>query len=533
MKLVELDIAQNAKSWVYKEAVRIFEGRKHKINFIKNTDESNTQEQCILFETGYGPSGLPHIGTFAEVLRSTFIRNAFNKISNVPTKLICFSDDMDGLRKVPTNIPNQEMISRYIGMPLTKVPDPFEQEKSFGHFMNKKLMSFLDAFGFDYEFASATEYYQSGKFDAMLLKVLDKYEDIMNIMLPTLRDERRSTYSPFMPICKKTGQVLQVPIIEVNKNKKTIIYKDLDGDMQETEVVKGKCKLQWKPDFGMRWAALQVDYEMYGKDHRPNTQVYSEICTVLGQQPPIQFFYEMFLDSNGEKISKSKGNSISIDEWLAYAPLESLSLYIYQNPTRAKRLYFDVIPKAVDEYLTFNEKYHKTENIAEQIDNPVYHIHDAKVPKINMHGLSFALLLNLASICNPDTDEIMWGFIKQYAREANRETDRFLSSLISYARKYYDDFIEPTKKFITPNENHKKVLRIIADLLRSLDDNVLASEIQNQIYTIGKEHYSDLKLFFKDIYQILLGQEQGPRLGSFIKLYGIDKTIGLIESKIQ
>lgn len=518
---ISLEQARVLKSWPFVEAVKILEKIGHK----------TPQKGYVLFETGYGPSGLPHIGTFAEVARTTMVKRAFEKISDIPTKLICFSDDMDGIRKVPSNIPNRELIAQYIDQPLTAVPDPFGQEESYGHYMNKRLRKFLDWFGFEYEFISSTYSYQSGRFDEKMKLVIDKYQEIMDLMLPTLGEERQATYSPFMPICQTTGKVLQVPIVEVKKDSYSIVYKDLDGKLVETEVIGGKCKLQWKPDFGMRWAALDVDYEMYGKDHMPNAHLYSKICEILEGKIPQQFFYELFLDAEGSKISKSKGNSINIDQWLTYAPLESLMYYIFQSPSKAKRLYFDVIPKNVDEYIKFNEKFHKQGEMKE--DNPVYHVHSGNVPRLNTYGITFSLLLNLSSICNPYNKEVLWKYIRQYKEGATPENSEFLDKLVGFAINYYNDFVKPKKQYITPDESQILTLKKIFDFLDSIPHNIEAEDIQKGLYSIGMEAgYSNLKDYFKDLYQILLGQEQGPRLGTFFKLYGIDETKNLIKSKI-
>ncbi|MGC0371468.1 MAG: hypothetical protein DGJ47_000157 [Rickettsiaceae bacterium] len=520
---IDFDTYTTSKAWPFIEAKRIYDyigGKAPKKGY-------------VLFETGYGPSGLPHIGTFAEVKRTTLVMQAFNKICDIPTKLICFSDDMDGLRKVPSNLPNQDLIASNLNQPLTQVPDPFEECESFGHYMNKKLRSFLDQFGFKYEFRSATECYQSGEFDDMMVKVLEKYEDIMNLMLPTFREERRATYSPFMPICPETGEVLQVPIKSIDAAAKTVSYEDRNNKLVTVSVTGGACKLQWKPDFGMRWAALDVDYEMYGKDHRPNADIYSEICRILGGTPPVQYFYELFLDKDGSKISKSKGNSISIDQWLHYAPQESISLFMYQSPNKAKRLFFDVIPKCVDEYLTFNKKYHAEEDIVKKLASPVYHIHNGKVPNINTYGISFALLLNLSAVCNPESKDVLWAFIEQYAPESSPEKAPYLDHLTSFAVNYYNDFVKITKNYIKADERQKELLQRVIVMLENLSGDETGEEIQKQIYAIGMEaNYDNLRDFFKEIYQILLGQEQGPRLGSFFKLYGIESTITLIRSKI-
>ncbi|KAJ6644862.1 Lysine--tRNA ligase [Pseudolycoriella hygida] len=488
----------------------------------------------VLFETGYGPSGLPHIGTFAEVARSIMVRQAFSQLSDIPTRIFCFSDDMDGLRKVPSNIPNPEMVVQHLGKPLTSVPDPFGECESYGHYMNSKLRSFLDKFGFEYEFFSSTDCYKSGMFDKMMLKVLEKYDEIMALMLPSFREERRATYSPFMPICPKTGIVLQVSIIKTDLKSATITYQDDIGNYIETPVTKGHCKLQWKPDFGMRWAALQVDYEMYGKDHMPNARLYSEICHILGGTKPVQFFYELFLNEKGEKISKSKGNSITVDEWLQYAPLESMALFMYNNPTRAKRLHFDVIPKNVDEYITFNKKYHAETEQVKRFSNPLHHIHQSNVPVIETFGISFSLLLNLVSVCNPENKSIVWGFISKYNSEATPESVPYLDHLIDFAICYYNDFIKANKSYITPNSKQNIILQEIVVMLSALPIDITAEQVQEKIYDIGNKHgYENLREYFQELYQILLGQTEGPRLGSFIKLFGIKETINLIKQRLH
>jgi lysyl-tRNA synthetase class 1 len=512
-----------SKAWPFLEAQRILEHINYK----------TPEKGYVLFESGYGPSGLPHIGTFGEVARTTMVREAFKQISDIPTRLFCFSDDMDGLRKVPDNLPNPAMLAANLNKPLTSIPDPFCETASYGHYMNAKLRSFLDRFGFEYEFFSATECYKNGMFDSILLLALEKYDEIMDLMLPTFRAERQATYSPFMPICPVTGQVLQVPIEKVNASAGTVVYKDTEGKFVEVPVIGGNCKLQWKPDFGMRWASLGVDYEMYGKDHMPNAEIYSSICRILGGKAPVQFFYELFLNEEGQKISKSKGNGITVDEWLTYAPLESMSLFMYQSPSKAKRLYFDVIPKNVDEYITFNKKYHAEEDIVKKLANPAYHIHHGKVPELQTFGLTFALLLNLASACNPEDKSVLWGFISKYAPEANPSSAPYLDHLADYAVSYYNDFIKANKTFMAPTQDHKKILQSVITFIEGLPEETTAEEIQNGIYAIGTDAgYENLRDFFKDLYQILLGQTEGPRLGSFIALFGIENTKKLIEEKI-
>ncbi len=517
------EAAIKSNAWPFLEAQKILDKINHTV----------PAKGYVLFETGYGPSGLPHIGTFAEVARSIMVEQAFKQLSNIPTRVFCFSDDMDGLRKVPSNIPNPEMLELHIGKPLTSIPDPFGECESYGHYMNAKLRSFLDQFGLEYEFFSSTNCYKSGMFDHMMLKVLEKYDEIMALMLPSFREERRSTYSPFMPICPTTGVVLQVPIIKNTVTNGTIAYKDVNGNLVEVEVTKGKCKLQWKPDFGMRWAALQVDYEMYGKDHMPNARIYSEICRILGGTEPVQFFYELFLNENGEKISKSKGNSITVDEWLQYAPLESMSLFMYHNPTRAKRLHFDVIPKNVDEYITFNKKYHAETDQVKRFINPLHHIHHGHVPIIETFGISFSLLLNLASACNPEDKSVLWGFINKYNPGVTPENAPYLDHLTDFAIHYYNDFIKANKCYLTPNNNQSTILQELISMLSTLPLEITAEQIQEKIYDIGNNHgYENLREYFKELYQILLGQTEGPRLGTFVTLFGINNTINLIQQKL-
>jgi lysyl-tRNA synthetase class 1 len=515
---------KQSKLWVWKEAWKL-----------KQRYEAKPPAKgYILFETGYGPSGLPHIGTFGEVFRTTMVRQAFERISDIPTKLIAFSDDMDGLRKVPDNIPNKEMVAKNLGKPLTAIEDPFGTHASFGEHMNSRLKSFLDRYGFDYDFKSATECYKSGLFNDKLLKMLENYEQVMNIMLPTLGEERRKTYSPFLPVCEETGIVLQVPVIKTDLAKGTIIYKREDGKEVETEVTNGKCKLQWKPDWGMRWAALDVDYEMHGKDLTPSVVVSNKICKAIEGNAPQTFVYEMFLDENGEKISKSKGNGISLDEWLTYGTEESLSLYMINSPQKAKKLYFDVIPQNVDDYLKHCDS---IENLDEEkkTDSPVWHIHNGEVPDMKL-PLTFSLLLNLAAACNPESKDILWGFISNYSDEdLNAENSPYLDHLADLAVKYYNDFVKPNKQYHIPNEDEKSAILSLKEALISADKNMSADDLQTLAFTVGKEngYEKNLRDWFSLLYMVLLGQKQGPRIGSFIKLYGKDKTIELIDEKLS
>jgi len=517
----ERDLALQAKAWPFEEA------RKLVARFAKKPPAKG----YALFETGYGPSGLPHIGTFGEVARTTMVRRAFEAMSDIPTRLFCFSDDMDGLRKVPDNIPNKELIAAHLNKPLTKVPDPFGTHPSFGAHNNARLRAFLDGFGFEYEFQSSTDWYASGRFDQALLGILRNYDEVMALMLPTLGEERKATYCPFLPISPSTGRVLQVPLLERNVDAGTIVFMDEDGKKVEIPVTGGACKLQWKPDWGMRWAVLGVDYEMYGKDLIPSAELAGKISALIGGGKPEGFNYELFLDATGQKISKSKGNGLTMEEWLRYAPEESLALYMFQKPRTAKRLHFDVIPRAVDEYLTFVDKF-TGETPEKRLENPAWHIHGGKPPVVNS-ALGFNILLNLAGVANAETEDHMWGFISRYAPGSTAENSPFLGRLVRYALAYYQDFVKPAKVFRAPSEMEQAALRDLLSRLEALTDGADAETIQNEVYAVGKAHaFADLKSWFQTLYEVLLGQATGPRMGSFIQLYGISETKSLISAKL-
>jgi lysyl-tRNA synthetase, class I len=511
-------LAAAAKAWPFEQARLVVERLKRQ------------PKQTVIFETGYGPSGLPHIGTFGEVVRTSMVRHAFRVLTDdtIAAKIICVSDDMDGMRKIPDNVPNHDLLAPYMQRPLTDVPDPFGTHESFAQHNNARLCAFLDGFGFDYEFKSATQLYRSGAFDATLLKALAVYDEIMAIMLPTLGEERRRSYSPFLPISPKSGRVLYVPMRRVDAAAGTITFEDEDGEEITQTVTGGRAKMQWKPDFGMRWAALGVDFEMFGKDHQPNQPIYARICKALGAEPPVNYVYELFLDQHGEKISKSKGNGISIEDWLKYAAPESLSLYNFQKPRTAKKLYFDVIPKAVDEYLSFVEAYAK-QNMAEHLENPAWHIH-AGAPPSDLTPVSFALLLNLVSASNAETKELLWAFIGKYAPGVTPATHPFLDKLCTYAIRYFEDFVKPTKRFRAATEKERAAFE---DLIARLDalpaDTTDGEAIQNEVYAVGKEHgFEPLRDWFKALYEVLFGVESGPRFGAFAAIFGVRETSALL-----
>jgi lysyl-tRNA synthetase class 1 len=510
-------LGAEAKAWPFAEAR----------NLLKRLGNAAPDKGYALFETGYGPSGLPHIGTFGEVVRTTMVRRAFEAMSDIPTKLFAFSDDMDGLRKVPDNVPNQEMMAEYLGKPLTSVPDPFGTHESFGAHNNARLQAFLDAFEFDYEFKSATECYKSGQFDDTLLSILRLHDQITGVIKPTLGEERRGTYSPFLPVCERTGRVLLAKIAETKPDAGTVVYEDEDGNLAETLVTGGHCKLQWKADWAMRWTALNVDYEMSGKDLIDSVRLSSRICQILGGKPPEGFTYELFLDENGEKISKSRGNGLSVEEWLEYATPESLALYMFNSPRKAKRLFFDAIPRYVDDYLTHLEKYGE-QDAAARLENPAWHIHNGEPPAADAE-LTFGLLLNLASVCNTEDPSVLWGFITRYAPNATPETTPILDSLVGYAIAYYRDFVKPDKNYRTPTDIERAALVDLVASLKAMPADADAETIQTEVYEVGKRHnFENLRDWFKALYEVLLGQSQGPRFGSFAALYGKDETIALI-----
>ncbi|MCZ8375641.1 MAG: lysine--tRNA ligase [Beijerinckiaceae bacterium] len=547
------DAAQNSAAWPFEEARKLVARLERRGGFAKSG------KQAVLFETGYGPSGLPHIGTFGEVARTTMVRRAFETLTGgeIPTRLIAFSDDMDGLRKVPDNVPNKEMLAQALNMPLTKVPDPFGTHESFGHHNNARLCAFLDQFGFEYEFRSSTEWYRSGAFDRTLLLMLERYEAIMAIMLPSLREERAATYSPFLPIHPETGHVMQVPIEERKLDAGTIVWRDpATGRAFETPVTGGHAKLQWKPDWAMRWVALDVDYEMAGKDLIDSVKLSGEIVRALDGEPPEGFNYELFLDEKGQKISKSKGNGLTIDEWLTYASPESLALYMFQRPREAKKLYFDVIPRAVDEYLSFLDAFGRQDE-KNRLGNPVWHIHGGNPPAPERigHGgdqpgtqVSFGLLLNLVAVANAEDKAVLWGFLQRYAPGASPETHPRLDNLVGYAIRYFRDFVKPKKAYKPADVVEAAALGALLGKLRALPADAGPEAIQEAAYDVARAEprYQDFKAkgatpdrpgvsnaWFSAIYQILLGEERGPRFGSFAAIYGLSNTAILIEKAVR
>ena len=520
--MIDKNNIEKTNAWPFVEAKKILRERKKYIE----------QKGKITLQTGYGPSGLPHIGTFGEVARTSMVVNALNQITEIPKEIITFSDDMDGLRKVPDNIPNQEILKNNLHKPLTQIPDPFQKFNSFGEHNNEMLKKFLNEFNFTYTFKSSSELYKNGFFNETLKLILNKYQEIMDIILPTLGVERQKTYSPFLPICPDTGLVMEIPVIEIDKKNSKIVF-DNFGKKLETSILNGNCKLQWKVDWAMRWFALDIDFEMYGKDLIESAILSTKIIKSLGKVNPSGFAYELFLDEKGEKISKSKGNGITINQWLEYASPESLSLFMYQNPKRAKKLYKEIVPKAVDEYLDFIDK-GKNQTELQMLLNPVWHVHNGIIPKENMI-MSFSMLLNLVETSNASSKELLWKFVKKYKPDILEKNQPIFDKLIEYAIKYFNDVIKKNKKYKKPNELEKKALIALIQILEKCDDKMKPEDIQTLIYTVGKEngYKENLRDWFKLIYEVVFGDKNGPRMGFFISFFGVKEMQEVIRDKIK
>ena len=520
--MIKKENLEKTNAWPFVEAKKLLRERKSLIE----------KKGKITLQTGYGPSGLPHIGTFGEVARTSMMVNALKQLTEIPTEIITFSDDMDGLRKIPENVPNQKLLEENLHKPLTQVPDPFKKFNSFGEHNNEMLKEFLNNFKFDYTFKSSTSLYKSGFFNSTLKLILENYDGIMNIILPTLGKERQKTYSPFLPICPESGHVLEIPVLEINKDNSKIIF-DNKGKKLERSILDGNCKLQWKVDWAMRWYALDIDFEMYGKDLIESAILSTKIIKLLGKNNPTGFAYELFLDEKGEKISKSKGNGITIDQWLKYASPESLSLFMYQNPKRAKKLYKEIVPKAVDEYLDFIEKSNKQDEL-QLLMNPVWHVHNGIIPNENTI-MSFSMLLNLVETSNADTKQLLWKFVKKYKKDIDEKNYPIFDALVGYAIKYFNDVIKAQKKYKTPNKNEKIALQALIKTLEKCNDQMSPEDIQTLIYSTGKENgYSEnLRDWFKLIYEVVFGDENGPRMGFFISFFGVNEIKELIIKKIK
>ena len=523
----------DTKAWPLIEAKRILE----KIN------NKEPEKGFVLFETGYGPSGLPHIGTFGEVVRTSFVVKAFKYLApHIKTKLLVVSDDFDGMRSVPENVPNQELLEKYKGFPLIDIPNPFEgSSKTYGEYMNKKLCNFLDKFGFEYEFLSASKAYRDGIFDKQLIIAAQENQKLLDIMLPTLGEERRSTYSPFLPFDKESGTILTEGVISLDAESHTIKYKNLKGNIVEQKFTSGGAKLQWKCDFGMRWSALDVDYEIYGKDHYPNEKIYQAVSRALKGKGPVNYFYELFLDEDGNKISKSKGNGVSINDWIEYANIDVLSFYMYCKPRTAKKLTIDVISKTFDDYLTELEKYKELSSIVDKKESPIFYIHtEDNLP--SSVPVSFSLLINLVSSCNTDNEDVIWSFLSRYNKEFKKNSNKLLDQMVQSSIRYYKKFILVQKSYDIPTDEDAELLTVLQKKLEDMQEDKVVMQmkkaelcqyIQNSVYTIAREREVKQSYWFGMLYRTLLGTKSGPRMGSFIALYGIPQTIELVKKVLS
>lgn len=523
-------------AWPFQEAKRVLERIKYK----------TPEKGFVLFETGYGPSGLPHIGTFGEVTRTAMVVHAMKILEpEIPTRIFAYSDDLDGLRKVPENIPNPEMIEENIGKPLSTIPDPYGKFKSYADYMNNRLQEFLDGFGFEYEFQSSTEHYKSGKYNHMMHLVATHCDEILEIMRPSLGEEKRATYHPILPICKKTGKFIFDGVIDCDPGKNTVTFKDFDNEIQTISILNGECKLQWKADWAMRWAALGVDYEMFGKDIQPSADLSTRICKVLKGEPPIQYRYEMFTDEEGKKISKSKGNGISVDDWLKYGTIESLLLFMYEKPRTAKKLYLGLIPKVIDNYIELSKKFRDTDILTEDekienFNNPIFHL-PLKIRKISENfKIDFSFIMNLALACNPENSDVLFGYIKKFQEQITKDEEEFVRELVQKALNFYNDFIKPYRVFPEMTEENKNKLTVLKSHYEKISqeefDSYNDSELQQIIYNCGRElgyNKSTMNDWFKFLYQNLFGSDSGTRFGSFIKIYGLKKFLELIHKRID
>ena len=552
--------AAAAKAWPFAEARKLslrLKREQAQPNGTQGGTQEKTSKRVVRFQTGYGPSGLPHIGTFGEVLRTSMVRKAFSVLEpDMETELVCFSDDMDGLRKIPDTIPNPESLKPHLGKPLSAVPDPFGCCPSFAQHNNEALKKFLDDFGFTYTFQSATEGYQSGKFDQGLQRMLECYEPVLKLMQASLGEERRQSYSPFLPLCPESGVVLQVSVEEIDVAKGTILYRHPDGKARETSVFGGKCKLQWKPDWAMRWFVLDIDYEMYGKDLIPSAEMSQQILRLMGKNAPEGFAYELFLDEQGEKISKSRGNGLTIEQWLTYASADSLAYYMYKKPKTAKRLFFDCIPRCLDEYLDDRRRFDKANETQEneahekeaqvKIENPVFHIEHQVLSTVS-DSVSFSLLQNLVSAVGLQSSALdqehlrtAWMPLLQQELEADGRTlsDKqrdTIQRLWDYALAYDRDFVRPSCAPRAAAASEKVAIDKLVVRLQELPVDAALEEIQSVVYAVGcEEGYKDkLRAWFAMLYEVLLGQSTGPRFASFLKIYGLEAGIAMLQKAVK
>ncbi|MFH2218432.1 MAG: lysine--tRNA ligase [Pseudomonadota bacterium] len=512
------------KCWPFKEADKL---RK------RYTETPNIP---VRFETGFGPSGMPHIGTFAEVARTTWVRHAFEFLTRWPTQLIAFSDDMDGLRKVPLNLPQQEMLTENLGRPLCRIPDPFGECESYSAYMNNKLREFLDSYSFDYTFQSSHEAYTRGDFNDGLSVILQKVEDVKAIILPTMSEAKRANWSPFFPICENCGRInsTQVTGYDIENNAIDYSCEQEEGEVKScghkgtASIFNGKVKVGWKIDWALRWYSYDIGYEMYGKDLIESARLSGKICRLMGKQPPTGLFYELFLDAKGRKISKSVGKGLTIDSWMSYAPLESLLFYIFQNPKQAKRLFWGIVPRSVDDYLS-NLIQYRSMDPEDHPESTIWHLFNKgeTVPSYNA-AINFSLINNLISAVGADDIDLILEYLKRYDSSMEKY-GTVIEDLVKKAMNYYRDFILPDKKYRTPTEKEKKMFNALRNELAEYDGDD-ENELQSLPFNVVRAFDESPKNFFKMFYEVLFGQERGPRFGTFVRLVGKEKALSLLDS---
>jgi lysyl-tRNA synthetase class 1 len=498
-------------------------------------------ERPVIFQSGFGPSGLPHLGTMAEILRPSFVRKAFHLIEPArPSRLIVFIDDLDGLRKVPENVPNRESVEQYLGMPVAKIPDPFGCCASFADHMVGLLGGFLAPVEVEYELMRAAEMYSSGRFDEGLKLILEKHEEIIAIIAPTLREENRAGWSPFMPICPKCGQVVERAVTAYHAERASVEFtceksaggRPGCGFSGEQSVLGGMAKVQWKVDWALRWYVLKVDYELYGKDLTDSARLSGQILRVMGGRPPLGFPFEMFLDEEGRKVSKSVGRGVTVEQWTRYAPIEVLKFFLLLNPRRARKLFLEAIPQYVDEYLDAVREYAAASE-EQRRESMLEFVIQSTTPRRFNSALSFGLMMNLVAALGSSDSDFIWKYLVRYDASIGGEpdTEAMGRRLMQCALNFYRDFIEPTKKLYTPSDAERAQLKTLDAYLRENQD-ASAEDIEKKIYDLGRENYEKPGKIFPLLYRSILGQERGPRLGAFIRLATPARIIELLDATI-
>jgi lysyl-tRNA synthetase class 1 len=510
-------------SWPFKEAQKL---QKRFFDFPPHP---------VRFETGFGPSGMPHIGTFAEVARTTWVRHAFESLTNQPTELIAFSDDMDGLRKVPLNLPNPDMLAENLGKPLCDIPDPFGERESYSAHMNQMLVAFLDSYRFDYTFQSSQEAYRRGDFNDGLAVILGRVDEIKQMILPTMSESKRTHWSPFFPICEKCGRIYTTRVTGYHATDNTIDYVcDREdggfthcGHKGSTSIFNGRVKVGWKIDWALRWYSYDIGYEMYGKDLIESAKLSGKIVRKMGKQPPTGLFYELFLDEQGRKISKSVGKGLTIDAWISYAPLESLLYYIFQNPKQAKRLFWGIVPKSVDDYLAGLNQY-ETLDPDKRPNATIWHLfNQGKTVPTYRSPINFSLINNLISAVGADDIDLILEYLKRYDSSIGNEMS-IMEDLVKKAMNYYRDFILPKKDYRSPTDREKGMLKLLHAKLAGYEGND-EDELQSIPFAVARESDESPKAFFKMFYEVVFGQERGPRFGTFVQLVGKEKALHLLK----